>query len=127
MASYHWFGKIKADDPDSLNYDVVPVVVSNFQQDSESHQTNNPELGCSPSKSRGFNPVMETPGFEGENPSICRCLGSIQVSGDVPSLPRVRSRVWAGFKFALREGWVDASPESWIDSMFVLLKERVVL
>ena len=42
----------------------------------------------------------------------------IQVSGDVPTLPWVRCRVWvgAGLWLALREGWVDACPESsrWI-------------
>ena len=42
--------------------------------------------------------------------------GSIQVSGDAPTLPWVRSGVWVGARFglALREGWVDTSPESWI-------------
>ncbi|XP_032241921.2 choline transporter-like protein 4 isoform X2 [Nematostella vectensis] len=28
VASYYWFRKIDADDPDSLNYDVVPVIIS---------------------------------------------------------------------------------------------------
>ena len=43
-------------------------------------------------------------------------LGSIQVSGDVPALPWVRSRVWVGAELGLglREGWVDTSPESLI-------------
>ena len=54
----------------------------------------------------------------------CSCpfieLESMQVSGDVPTLPWVRSRVWVGaglrFGLGLREGWVDTSPEPWIDS-----------
>ena len=43
--------------------------------------------------------------------------GSTKVSGDVPTLPWVRSRVWvgAGLRLHLREGWVDTSPETWID------------
>ena len=45
--------------------------------------------------------------------------GSIQVSGDALILPWVRSRVWVrtglGLELAVREGWVDTSPESWID------------
>ena len=51
-----------------------------------------------------------------------RQSGSIQVvSGDTPTLPWVRSRVWVGAELglglglALWEGWVDTSPESWID------------
>ena len=47
--------------------------------------------------------------------------GSIQVSGDAPTLPWVWSRVWVkaglALELALREGWVDTSSlETWIDS-----------
>ena len=42
--------------------------------------------------------------------------GSIQVFGDMPTLPWVRSRGWIGARIglALREGWVDTSPETLI-------------
>ena len=48
-------------------------------------------------------------------------FGSIQVPGDIPTLPWVRSRVWVGvgaglgLGLALREGWVDTSPKTWLD------------
>ena len=46
---------------------------------------------------------------------------SIQVSGDAPTLPWVRSIVWvgAGLGLALREGWVDRSPITWIYCKFL--------
>ena len=41
------------------------------------------------------------------------------IAGDAPTLPWVRSRVWvwvgAGLGLALREGWVETSPETCID------------
>ena len=42
---------------------------------------------------------------------------SIQVSGDVRTLPWVRLRILigSGLGLALRDGWVDTSPESWSD------------
>ena len=55
---------------------------------------------------------------------VALCLlrhGSIQVPGDILTLPWVRSRIWVGaglglgLGLALREGWVDTSPESWIE------------
>ena len=53
-------------------------------------------------------------------------LGSIQVSGDVPSLPSLRSGVWVeaqlGFGLGLREGRVGISPETCIDLCFVCLQ-----
>ena len=53
-------------------------------------------------------------------------LGSIQVSGDVPSLPSLRSGVWVeaqlGFGLGLREGRVGMSPETCIDLCFVCLQ-----
>ena len=41
-----------------------------------------------------------------------------------PPLPWVRSRVkvWAGLELALREAWVDRSPECWIDTTVVILE-----
>ena len=46
-------------------------------------------------------------------------FGSVQVSKDTPTLPWAKSRVWVGawlgLGLALKEGWVDTSPESRID------------
>ena len=45
--------------------------------------------------------------------------GSIQVSGDGPTLPSLRPKVWVGaglgLGLGLREGRVGPSPETWID------------
>ena len=56
---------------------------------------------------------------------VALCLlrhGSIQVPGDILTLPWVRSRIWvgAGLGLALREGWVDTLgrvvfAEAWIN------------
>ena len=51
--------------------------------------------------------------------SIIRLCGSIQVSGDGPTLPSLRPKVWIGAGFGLglglREGRVGPSPETCID------------
>ena len=45
--------------------------------------------------------------------------GSIQVSGDMPTLPLLRPKVWVGsglgLKLGVMEGKVGMSPETWID------------
>ena len=43
--------------------------------------------------------------------SVCYCGSIIQVSGDVPTFPWVRSRVWVGTELGLglgpRVGWIE--------------------
>ena len=53
--------------------------------------------------------------------------GLIHVSGDVPPLPWVRSRVWvgAGLGLGLREGRAGTSPETSIDPKFQGVEVRV--
>ena len=52
--------------------------------------------------------------------------GSIQISGEAPTLPWVGSRFRAGvgLGLSLREGWVDTSPEYWLYPMSFIYQCR---
>ena len=61
--------------------------------------------------------LMRQPCFQ-EDENVLTKFGSVQVSGDAPTLPWVGFRVWVGaglgLGLAVREGWVDTCPESWV-------------